>query len=85
LLEEKFAIFGTKWQAIASFFPARSRNDVKYHWLQKQRQLARLAASDLPQSVLPEKPRTEGVKINKFSLTEMVPIPIVPRGQPCQD
>jgi hypothetical protein len=39
LLEEKFAEFGTKWQVIAVFFPSRSKNDIKNHWISNQRNL----------------------------------------------
>jgi hypothetical protein len=39
LLEQKFREYGTKWQTIASFFPSRSKNHIKNHWLTKQRRL----------------------------------------------
>jgi hypothetical protein len=42
LLEEKFAAYGTQWFTIASFFTGRSKNEIKYHWLGKQRYQDRL-------------------------------------------
>jgi hypothetical protein len=85
LLDEKYNEYGTKWQAITVFFPTRSRNDIKCHWFQRQRRLDRIAASQKPRPPLPEGPRQEGVAISQFSLSEMVPIPIVPRGHPCHN
>jgi hypothetical protein len=44
LLDEKFAQIGTKWKTIATFFPLRSKNQIKNHWnlKQKRQQLAML-------------------------------------------
>jgi hypothetical protein len=37
LLEEKLEEFGTRWQAIAIFFPTRSKNHIKNHWSYNQK------------------------------------------------
>jgi hypothetical protein len=37
LLEEKFEEYGTRWQAIAIFFPTRSKNHIKNHWSSHQK------------------------------------------------
>jgi hypothetical protein len=87
LLDAKFELHGTKWQVISTFFPSRSRNDIIHHWLQRQRKLARANPSKpkLPEMPVPtapsvDKPRREGIEIAQFSLSVMVPFPIVPRG-----
>jgi hypothetical protein len=78
LLEEKFLEFGTHWQAIATFFRTRSRNDIKCHWFLKQRRMERVAAAEKAKA---EQPKTDGPGVFHFSLSDMVPIPIVPRGR----
>jgi hypothetical protein len=37
LLEQKFAEYGTQWHAIAVFFPSRSKNQIKNHWVSKHK------------------------------------------------
>jgi hypothetical protein len=37
LLDEKLTEFGTRWHAIAIFFPTRSKNQIKNHWQSRQR------------------------------------------------
>jgi hypothetical protein len=44
LLEERHAHWGTKWCAIAHFFPNRSKNDIKYRCLRQQRAKEQAAA-----------------------------------------
>jgi hypothetical protein len=39
LLGEKFAEYGRKWQSIAAYFPNRSKNQVKNHWISRQKRL----------------------------------------------
>jgi hypothetical protein len=39
LLSEKFAEFGRKWQSIAAYFPRRSKNQIKNHWISRQKRL----------------------------------------------
>jgi hypothetical protein len=40
LLDEKYAQLGAKWKVIASFFPTRSKNMVKYRCQRRQRSKA---------------------------------------------
>jgi hypothetical protein len=37
LLETKFNEIGARWKEIAQFFPTRSKNQVKYRWMTKQK------------------------------------------------
>ena len=41
LLEQKFRELGTKWHSIASFFPNRSKNSIKNHWMTHQKKMSR--------------------------------------------
>jgi hypothetical protein len=62
LLDEKFAEFGTRWQAIAIFFPTRSKNQIKNHWQSQQRRkvltrtIARRERAEANITELPAKP-----------------------------
>jgi hypothetical protein len=37
LLDQKFAEYGSSWQAIAVFFPTRSKNQIKNHWTTRRK------------------------------------------------
>jgi hypothetical protein len=39
LLETKFNELGARWKEIAQFFPTRSKNQVKYRWMTKQKNM----------------------------------------------
>jgi hypothetical protein len=54
LLEQKYAELGPKWQAIAKFFPHRSKNYVRNHWQTKQRHIQKMA--DRKDATVPKKP-----------------------------
>jgi hypothetical protein len=45
LLDQKLAELGTKWKLIAKFFPARSKNNIKYRWFRRQKIKARVEAA----------------------------------------
>jgi hypothetical protein len=48
LLEQKFTEFGTRWQIIAAFFPKRSKNHIKNHWLSRQKVGGQTARHEKP-------------------------------------
>jgi hypothetical protein len=56
LLDERFREFGTKWKQIAESFPNRSANQIKNHWLTKQRRMVR-GQAPLASPPVPEKPK----------------------------
>lgn len=37
LLEQKYKEFGSKWHLIAGYFPNRSKNNIKNHWVTYQK------------------------------------------------
>jgi hypothetical protein len=90
LLDAKFAEFGSMWDVIRTFFPLRSRNAIRNHWLARQPKLSRdkTVPAELPSPMpavwpaFPGKP-SEGIEIAGLSLSKLVPIPIHPRGHPC--
>jgi hypothetical protein len=55
LLESKFAELGPRWQVIAPLFQGRSRNQVKNHWMTKQRRLNK-KRRDEQQAIARERP-----------------------------
>jgi hypothetical protein len=56
ILYERFREFGTKWKQIADSFPNRSANQIKNHWLTKQRRMVR-GQTPTATPPAPEKPR----------------------------
>lgn len=39
LLEQKYKEFGSKWHLIAGYFPNRSKNNIKNHWITYQKKV----------------------------------------------
>jgi hypothetical protein len=53
LLDEKFTEYGPQWIRITEFFPGRSRNNVKNHWMAKHRKTARRSRRADPSTSAP--------------------------------
>lgn len=73
LLEQKFREFGTKWHSIASFFPNRSKNSIKNHWMTHQKKMSRCIPK-IPDVII------ERDKDKPFGKIEVTPIPIISIG-----
>jgi hypothetical protein len=66
LLEEKLMELGNTWQTIVSFFPGRSKNDIKNRWITKQRRLRRTR-----HQIEKEAPKTDdGFSIDKYFMPD---------------
>jgi hypothetical protein len=45
ILDERYRQYPAKWQTIATFFPNRSKNSIKNHWIRQQKKKIRYHAS----------------------------------------
>ena len=69
LLEQKFREFGTKWHSIAAFFPNRSKNSIKNHWMAHQKKMNRCIPK-IPDVIIDR----EKEKVIKIDVTPIVTI-----------
>jgi hypothetical protein len=70
LLKEKVSELGTRWHAILSFFPGRSKNQVRNRWFTIERRLAKISG------VTPHKPeRLERAPLPELLATDQAPDP----------